>query len=205
MHTVLIKCNGVCLHMCAYTHTKDRDRDGDREREEEERKEGGKEGERKSWKIRPLALAVAAVVTNGRSHGRHGGSTLVLELISGVHQMTDFFPQIRKYTRYSSCATSQTTHCLVGQLQPGPVTIPLHDLGQSPLPESQLCHLPDKAMEMADGKACHSLLPGGKKGSTPISLTFSPMVTDLGSTLGKSACILTGLRLLMLPTQRQLG
>lgn len=140
---------GMCAHVCIHTHQRQR------QRWRQSRRRRGKEGGRESWKVQPLALAVAAVVTNGRSHGRRGGSTLVVELISGVHQMTDFFPQIRKYTRYSSCATSQTTHCLVGQLQPRPATIPLHDLDQSPLPESQLCHL-DKAVKMADGKACHS-------------------------------------------------
>lgn len=97
VQAILIKCNGVCMHMCAYTHTKDRDRDGDREGEEA----GGKEG---------LGLGCSSSGDeDGRSHGRRGGSTLVVEPISGIHWMTDFFSQIRKYTRYSSCATSQTT------------------------------------------------------------------------------------------------
>lgn len=95
---------------CVHTHTPktETEMETERERKQEGRREGKLEG---------TALGLGCSSSgdeDGRSHGRRGGSTLVAELISGIHWMTDFFSQIRKYTRYSSCATSQTTQLFGG-------------------------------------------------------------------------------------------
>lgn len=81
--------------MHSYTHTPKIEIEMETEGEEEEGEEGegGKEGDRDFRKTEAGTALGSSGYEDGAIHGRHGGNTLEEELISGVHQMADFFPQ----------------------------------------------------------------------------------------------------------------